>query len=84
MPPLNRFKKLDVRPLLEKGHEPYLEIRKAVDALQPGQGLVVTAPFLPAPLIEKLRSEGFSSKVERGATASWVAYFWREEHAPAA
>ena len=78
MLPLDKFKKLDVRPLLLSGIEPFPAIRKHIDALQPGEGLVVIAPFLPSPLIELLGSEGFESKVERGGKSDWVVYFWRE------
>src|SRR5689334_21574686 len=78
MPPLNRFKRFDVRDLLRRGVEPFPEIRKRVDALKPDEGLIVIAPFLPSPLVEKLGSEGFASKVERGQGADWVVYFWRE------
>lgn len=80
-----QFRKVDVRPALKRGDEPYLEIRAQVDALNPGEGLAVLAPFLPAPLIEKLGSEGFKSKVERGNDGCWVTYFWRErtDHARA-
>jgi hypothetical protein len=49
-----------------------------VDALGAGKGLIIIAPFLPSPLIEKLGSEGFASKVERGEGADWIVYFWRE------
>ena len=35
-------------------------------------------PFLPSPLVEKLTSEGFASKIERGNGADWLVYFWRE------
>ena len=42
------------------------------------KGLIIVAPFLPSPLIEKLGSEGFASKVERGSGADWMVYFWRE------
>ena len=73
-----RFKKFDVRPALKQGVEPYLEIRKRIQALKADEGLAVVAPFLPAPLIEKLGSEGFKSKVERSSEGSWVTYFWRE------
>jgi hypothetical protein len=79
MPPLSQFKNVDVRPFLERGQEPYHEIRKLVDSLKPEQGLAITAPFLPAPLIEKLGSEGFKSRVERGGAGSWIAYFWKED-----
>jgi hypothetical protein len=78
MPPLKRFKRFDVRDLIREGVEPFPEIRKRVDALGPGDGLIILAPFLPSPLIEKLGSEGFASKVERGSGADWLVYFWRE------
>jgi uncharacterized protein (DUF2249 family) len=77
-PPPDRFKRLDVRPLLARGEEPFPVIRRRVDALEPGEGLIIVAPFLPSPLIEKLGSEGFASRVERGAGSDWVVYFWRE------
>ena len=61
------FKLLDVRPLLAEGNEPFQVIRERIDALAPGQGLTIVAPFLPAPLIELLKSEGFDSTMERRA-----------------
>ena len=73
------FKRLDARKLLAQGIEPFPAIRKGVDALKPGEGLAVIAPFLPSPLIEKLRGENFASRVEPQPDGSWVAYFWREE-----
>jgi hypothetical protein len=72
------FKRLDVRKMLSQGIEPFPAIRKRVDALRPGEGLALTAPFLPSPLIEKLRSEGFTSRVEHQPDGSWITYFWRE------
>jgi uncharacterized protein (DUF2249 family) len=78
MPTLNQFKRFDVRELLQKGIEPFPEIRQRVDALKPGEGLIIIAPFLPSPLIEKFGSEGFASKVERGQSLDWIVYFWRE------
>lgn len=77
MPPINKFKRFDVREILSRGVEPFPEIRQRVDALKPGEGLIVVAPFLPSPLIEKLNSEGFQSKLERGNGADWMIYFWR-------
>ena len=78
MPPLQRFKRFDVRDLIRRGIEPFPDIRRRVAALQPDEGLIVVAPFLPSPLVEILSSEGFSSKVERGGGADWLVYFWRE------
>jgi hypothetical protein len=78
MPPLNRFKRCDVREMIRDGIEPFPFIRERVNTLEPDAGLIIVAPFLPSPLIEKLGSEGFASKVERGTGADWLVYFWRE------
>jgi Uncharacterized conserved protein (DUF2249) len=77
MIPLNKFKRFDVRDLLRNGIEPFPEIFQRVNALAPDEGLIVVAPFLPSPLIERLGGEGFASKVERGAGSDWIVYFWR-------
>lgn len=79
MQPHIRFRRFDVRPQLAAGSEPFPEIRKRVDALAAGQGLAVVCPFLPAPLIEVLGSEGFKSRVERAGFGGWVVYFWRDD-----
>jgi len=76
MPPLNQFKRFDVRAMLARGVEPFPEIHKRVTALKPGEGLIVVAPFLPSPLVEKLSGDGFASKVEPGAGGDWLVYFW--------
>lgn len=68
---------LDVRPLLAAGEEPFSEIRRAVDALPPAAALIVIAPFMPAPLIEKLRAEGFAARVERLPDGGWSTHFQR-------
>lgn len=73
-----KFKVFDVRPHLAGGAEPFPLIRARVDELKPGQGVTVIAPFMPAPLIELLRSEGFSSSLERRTDGAWAVNFWRE------
>ena len=78
MPPLSQFKRFDVRDLIARGIEPFPEIHKRVTGLKTDEGLMVVAPFLPSPLIERLGSEGFASKVERSAGTDWTVYFWRE------
>jgi uncharacterized protein (DUF2249 family) len=72
------FKTLDVRRHLARGEEPLSLIRARVDSLRPGQGLTVVAPFMPAPLIELLKSEGFQSTLERRLDGAWAVNFWRE------
>ncbi|HEV2454685.1 MAG TPA: DUF2249 domain-containing protein [Verrucomicrobiae bacterium] len=78
MLPIGQFKRFDVRELLSRGVEPLPEIVKKVNELKTDEGLIIIAPFLPSPLVEKLNSEGFSSKIERGKGADWIVYFWRE------
>lgn len=74
-----QFRKFDVRRLLASGVEPLPEIRKHVAALRPNEGLTIIAPFLPSPLIEKLASEGFRSRVEHQPDGAWVVHFSRDE-----
>lgn len=74
-----KFKTLDVRSILSAGAEPFAKIRESVDALGDGEGLSVISPFLPSPLIEKLGSEGFQSRVERHVGGGWVVHFWHED-----
>jgi len=78
MPPLNQFKRLDVRAMIQRGVEPFPEIHQQVRTLGSGEGLIVVAPFLPSPLVEKLAGDGFASKVERGMGSDWLVYFWRQ------
>ena len=78
MPPFSKFKRFDVRPLLQRGEEPRTQILQRVHALKPDEGLIIIAPFLPSPLIELLGSQGFASKIEHGNGANWIVYFWRE------
>ena len=73
-----KFKTFDVRPLLARGEDPFGAIRAKVDALAPGHGLTIVAPFMPAPLIEVLKSEGFASSLEHRADGGWSVSFWRE------
>lgn len=73
-----RFSKIDVGKLLARGVEPLPEIQKRLAALDPSEGLAVIAPFIPSPLIEKLRSEDFSSRVEHQPDGRWITYFWRD------
>jgi len=72
------FKSFDTRPMLARGEEPLAAIRARVDALKAGEGVTIIAPFLPAPLVELLKSEGFASTMERRADGAWAVNFWRE------
>jgi len=69
---------LDVRPMLARGEEPFTAIRTRVNALAAGQGITVIAPFMPAPLVELLRSEGFTAALEHRSDGAWAVTFRRE------
>jgi hypothetical protein len=73
-----KYKTFDVRPVLARGDEPFQQIRARVDALASDEGLTIIAPFMPAPLIELLKSEGFSAAVERRRDGAWAVNFWRD------
>lgn len=68
---------LDVRPLLARGTEPFPLIRRRVDRLAAGGSLTVIAPFLPAPLIERLRAEGFGIALEHRPDGAWAVQLTR-------
>jgi uncharacterized protein (DUF2249 family) len=69
---------LDVRPILAEGGDPFSTIRARVDALAAGETLTIVAPFLPAPLIERLKGEGFEVRVERQTDDVWRVNFRRD------
>ncbi|HJL53244.1 MAG TPA: DUF2249 domain-containing protein [Arenicellales bacterium] len=50
---------LDVRLLLEQGHDPLLDILHMLDRLTPDGLLVLTTPFRPDPLITLLEERGY-------------------------
>ena len=78
MLPLTKFKRFDARKLLGAGIEPLSEILKRLEGLKPDEGLIILAPFLPSPLIERLGAEGMHSRVERQPGSYWITYFWKD------
>jgi uncharacterized protein (DUF2249 family) len=72
-----KIRTLDVRPIMARGEEPFQKIMTAVAALPADESLLLVTPFLPAPLIEKLRSEGFIARPERASDGSWRTHFSR-------
>ena len=76
-PSPHRFRKLDIRPILRRGEEPFAPIMARVAALRPGEGLELTAPFMPAPLVELLGSQGFEADMEHSPEGNWVVWFWK-------
>lgn len=72
------FRSLDVRPMVARGEEPFRTIMTTVAALQPDEGFILIAPFLPSPLIERMQAAGYHARPERSADGSWKTFFVRE------
>lgn len=75
--PSRKVHTLDARPLIARGEEPFRRIMTAVAALAPGDTFVLISPFVPAPLIERLRAEGFQIRPERRDDGAWQTQFTR-------
>ncbi len=70
---------LDVRPTLEQGGEPFVEIMEAAARIPLGESLVIIAPFEPAPLYGALGGRGFSHATNQVSASEWVVRFTREQ-----
>lgn len=68
---------VDVRKVLQEGQEPCHAIDAALAELRPEQGLQVIAPFMPSPLVERLRAEGFNARPSRRKDGAWQVDFVR-------
>jgi hypothetical protein len=69
---------LDVRPILAQGGDPFQKIMSCVGELGPTEGLLLVTPFLPSPLIERLRAEGYVAHPVRSKDGSWRTLFTRD------
>lgn len=58
------MKRIDVRPMLARGEEPFDAIMAAVAGLEPGEELELTAPLDPVPLHSVLGARGFEHRTE--------------------
>ena len=67
--------RLDVRPSLAQGQDPFALIMQAVDGLQPGQPLVLIAPFRPVPLFNVMANRGFSARDRQLPDGGWQVEF---------
>jgi uncharacterized protein (DUF2249 family) len=67
--------RLDIRPLLARGEEPYAAIMALVSKLGSADEMTIVSPFLPAPLVERMQSTGYEVHPERQADGSWITRF---------
>jgi len=61
----NKIVKLDVRPILETGTDPYHAIIDTLKTMKEDETLLIINTFEPVPLLSKLSSQGYEYKVER-------------------
>ena len=70
-----RPRTLDVRALIARGEEPFPQVLGLVRSVAPGEEFVIVTPFIPAPLIERLRAEGYAIRPELVGDGSWRTHF---------
>ena len=70
-------RRVDVRPIIDRGEKPIGPVLAVLRSLGPGQVCEVTAPFLPAPLIDMAREKGFESWWNSEEQEAVVVYFSR-------
>jgi len=71
----NNLVTLDVRPTIQAGNDPFNEIMATIKTLKDDQTLEIINVFEPIPLINKLKTMGYSSKTERPEDGSIRTYF---------
>ncbi len=73
-------KRLDARPLLDKGGNPLNAVLKDIQGLNSGDIYELTTAFLPAPLINNVRAKGHASWSERTGEEVIRTFFRKEEN----
>ena len=74
---------IDVRPILGEGREPISDVLTAADALPQSGGLIILAPFNPAPLRSLLHERGFATYGRRLGEGRWTIRVVRLTASPA-
>ncbi len=69
---------LDVRPLMERGEEPFRVIMSAAREVPPGEALRLIVGFEPLPLYDALAKQGFSNWPTKISADHWVVLFHRD------
>jgi uncharacterized protein (DUF2249 family) len=69
---------LDVRPVLARGDEPFVEIMETAEKIKVGETLTLIAPFEPVPLYDVLGERGFSHETTQAALDNWIIQFTRK------
>lgn len=65
---------IDIREMLNRGEQPVHEVLAAAKHLEKDQILLIIAPFIPAPLLDKTLSLGYLHWVEDAGDGSFRVY----------
>ncbi|MBN2243152.1 MAG: DUF2249 domain-containing protein, partial [Acidobacteria bacterium] len=76
--PARVAKDLDARPMLAAGEQPVNQAMADLTALAPGAIYKLSAPFLPAPLIDKGSSLGLDHWLVKESEENYVVYFYKK------
>lgn len=75
--------RLDVRPILARGDDPFAQIMTMAQNVAVGEVLLLDAPFDPTPLKRVLARRGFSHATRHAGAKHWQIAFRRDSlHAP--
>jgi hypothetical protein len=66
---------LDARPILAAGEQPVNQVLAVLNTMPSNAIYKLTAPFIPAPLIDKATSLGFNHWVDQQKDSLFVIYF---------
>ncbi len=75
----DKIVKLDVRPILETGTDPYHAIMDTLKTMNKNEILLIINTFEPVPLLNKLKSRGYEYEVERTDENTVLTYLKKEK-----
>ena len=68
---------IDIGEMLNVGEQPVHEVLSVLKKMKEGEILEISAPFIPAPLIDKASSLGYNYWVNKVAEDEFLVYFIR-------
>lgn len=77
-PMTTHLQRLDVRPILASGRDPFVEVMRAAIDVPASGTMVVIAPFDPVPLRDVLGRNGFTSTAVPRGPREWEVTFTRD------
>ncbi|MCF6183815.1 MAG: DUF2249 domain-containing protein [Bacteroidales bacterium] len=76
----DKIVKLDVRPILETGTDPYHAIMETLKTMSENETLLIINTFEPVPILNKLKSQGYEYEVERPDENTVYTYLSKNEN----